>query len=306
MQRLLYLAFLTACGGNGHHDDLFPDIDGGAGGVDGGGMGVDAPPPHTAVPCTGTGIGAACNPLTQCRTGSLPDACGSTNPSLPENGCFGYDTYSCAAVTTEQLALTDRAVPKSDTTGKPYLNGCAPGFIPLFYAGTGSTQTLCSGLCAALETDNTPARKNNGLGDPAAPAKLPFDDMAYTGNATCAVGKKGSEPSSRCRFLWPYLVDDATGDVPATFSGSPFLDTLGVCMAIGRFMVDTNNDSVPDAQYPDCATLPPRSAATPGAYDDAADWGCLKYASSGRVAPQLRDVWIPPREALKLERHVLE
>jgi hypothetical protein len=246
-----------------------------------------------------------CDPLTQCtHEAPAADACSSANTSAPTRGCYGYDEFSCAPAAASTLALTDRQPPRTNSAGNPFLNGCAPGFIPLFFAMTGSTMTLCTGMCAALEVDNTPAHANNGLGDPSAAAKLPTQAKARIGNATCEIGKKGSEASSRCLFMWPYVEDDATGDIPPSFM--PYVDTLGVCMSIDRFMYDSNNDQVPDMPRPDCKDLPPRSASTPADFDDAADWGCQKRANSARVAPALRDVWIPRGEPMPIVRHAFD
>lgn len=245
-----------------------------------------------------------CDPLTQCtHEAPAATACSSTDASAPNRGCYGYEKFSCAPASPATLALTDRQPPRTNSSGNPFLNGCAPGFVPFFYAMTGSTTTLCTGLCAALEVDNTPAHANNGLGDPSAPAKLPSQPKARIGNATCEAGKKGSEASSRCLFMWPYIESDQ-GDIPASFT--PYVDTLGLCMAIDRFMYDSNSDQVPDAPRPDCSTLPPRSAATPTNFDDAADWGCQKLVNSSARAHAVRDAWIPRGEPVPIVRHVLE
>ena len=217
-----------------------------------------------------------CDPLTQvAATGSPTAACGSTTPTSPNQGCYGFDEFSCATVLANALTLTDRTIPPQFVT-----NACAPGFMPLLYADTGSMTATCNGLCAALETDNTPAHVNNSKGDPAALGKLPTAAAPVAGDATCAIGKKGSEATSDCRFLWIYLVD-INGDVPATFL--PYADTLGVCFARAHYKYDSNNDgqlTAADLTQPDCNTLPPRSAATTGAYDDAADFGCQKIIHS--------------------------
>lgn len=245
-----------------------------------------------------------CDPLTQdLAVGTNKIACGSPIPTAPSMGCYGFSSFVCTSTETTPLTATDRQPPRTNSQGNPFLNGCAPGFIPLFYSMTGSTQALCTGFCAALETDNTAAHMNNGLGNTAAFAKLPTQPAPIAGNGTCAAGKKGSVSSSRCKFIWPFLEDQ--GELPDDFEASPLLDTLGVCMAISFFSYDHDqNTGTPNIAYPDCNTLPPRSAATPGDADDAADWGCLRLANSMQ-APALRDLEIittrPP-----LVRHVLE
>ncbi|HEY4183261.1 MAG TPA: hypothetical protein VGM90_40840 [Kofleriaceae bacterium] len=220
----------------------------------------------------------SCDPLTQ-RVGTT-EACGSPTPSTPTKGCYGYGEFSCAPVPANTLTRTDRQAPSTNASGNPYLNGCAPGFIPFFYDQTGSTVTLCSGTCAALEIDNTAAHSGNQLGSATALGKLPTGSTAVAGNSTCATGKKGSLPSSTCVFMWTYVEDD-NGDLPAAFT--PWADKLGVCMAISQFKYDANGDGTAETPYPACATLPPRSAATPGDFDDAADFGCQLLSHSQLV-----------------------
>lgn len=259
----------------------------------------------------------ACDPLTQeLKVGTNTAACGSTTaPEMPNKGCYGYDDYSCAPAGATQLTLTDRMPPRTNASGNPYLNGCAPGFIPLFYEMTGSTVTLCSGFCSALEVDNTtigtltPADRDDG--DATALGKLPTSPAPVAGDATCGALKKGSRPSSTCRFMWPYLIDDTTGELPVAFDMN-YKDTMGVCMAIEYFQYDTNNDMMPDAPYPSCTILPRRSTATTGDADDAADWGCQKlensmFASTGKpsVNSSLRDVRMPKQSEMEIVRHNL-
>ena len=93
------------------------------------------------------------------------------------------------------------------------------------------------------------------------------------------INKKGSEAQQDCVFLWTFLTT-APG-VPGT---SQYNETLGVCFGYTHFKFDSNNDMVPDTTFPACETLPPRSAGTPGTFDDAADFGCQKIANSMKPA----------------------
>jgi hypothetical protein len=249
-----------------------------------------------------------CDPLTQAlKVGTSTAACGSPTPDMPSKGCYGYDQFGCAPTGPSSWTLTDRTMPRTNAAGNPYLNGCAPGFIPLFFEQTGSTRTLCTGFCAALEIDSTAPHVGNVKGDATALGKLPTSPAAVAGDATCNANKKGSEASSSCRFLWPYLVDGSTGELPLAFDQSIHRDTLGVCMAIAYFLYDSDNDMIPDASYPDCATLPPRSATTMGTADDAADWGCqlransMMFATSGKPRA-LQDIRIGALETVQLAR----
>ena len=84
--------------------------------------------------------------------------------------------------------------------------------------------------------------------------------------------------ASGCQFMWPFNVDDA-----GMLKDTPYNDTLGICIALAHYQYDSNGDGTLDTTLPDCKTLPPRSAATTGKFDDAADWGCQKVANSMMV-----------------------
>lgn len=261
----------------------------------------------------------SCDPLTQnLKIGTAPAnlACGSPMPTAPTKGCYGYDSYSCAPVSTATLTLTDRTEPRTNGAGNPYLNGCAPGFIPLFFEGTGSMKTLCSGFCAALEADNRDAAHIAAVkGDATALGKLPADPAPVVNKSTCAANQKGSAGNSHCKFLWPFLVENNM--LPMQFEEGPYLDTLGVCMLIDQFNYDNDMDpATPNVNYPSCATLPPPTASADD--DDAGDWFCAKVSSlvppafnSGSKYPSnpaMRDIRLPKREDMQLEitRHKLQ
>ncbi|HEY4056302.1 MAG TPA: hypothetical protein VGM39_06820 [Kofleriaceae bacterium] len=256
-----------------------------------------------------------CDPLTQdLKIGAKKTACGSTTATMPDKGCYGFTEFSCGPVVS-QVGNTkvDRQPPLANAGGNPYFNGCSPGFMPMFYEMTGSTKTLCSGLCAALETDNTPAHVNNGKGDANAMGKLPADATATVGHATCVTGIKGSEDSSQCHFAWPlFIKDDGTFD--QSFQNGPYFNTLGVCMAIARFQYDSDGNTTPDTGYPNCKDLPPNSATTTTDFDDASDWGCQTFAhtplslrtdGARRVNSMLGDARAPTNAVMALARHEL-
>ncbi|MBA3463237.1 MAG: hypothetical protein H0T46_24990 [Deltaproteobacteria bacterium] len=230
-----------------------------------------------------------CDPLTQdLKIGTNKTACGSMMPTMPDKGCYGYGEYSCSGVAPTvsnavAVTLTDRVAPAGD-----YLNACAPGFMPLLIAETGVMTGLCNGLCAALEADSTKPTTVE-IGDATALAKNPTGAAPAAGNATCETGKRGSaaDGPQTCRFLWIYNVDDA-GMLEIT----DYTDKMGVCFSRQKYRYDSNNDGMlnaMDATTPRCspgpagsgiAGLPPRSAATAGKYDDAADFFCQKVANS--------------------------
>lgn len=257
----------------------------------------------------------ACDPLTQdVKVGTNKTACGSPMPTAPTLGCYGYEDFSCSGVAptvanAAALMLRDRQPPAGN-----YLNACAPGYIVLLISETGSMTGVCDGYCAALEVDNTkPAA--NAIGDAAALGKFPTDAAPVAGGATCKVdaqkGRGGAvADKSRCVFMWPYNVDDA-----GMLKDTPYVDKLGICMGIKHYQYDANGDGTPETAYPDCATLPPRSAATTGNFDDAADWGCQLVANSMltkadgkkaiQVSPALRDQRLVSLKRVELAPHVL-
>ena len=271
----------------------------------------------------------ACDPLTQdIKVGTVTQACGSVSATMPTKGCYGYDDYSCAPAGMSVYALTDRMAPRTNASGNPYLNGCAPGFIPFFYEMTGSTVTKCTGLCAALEVDNTaqpppaaglfpgqatetrttltPAQRDDGYD--MAVGKMPTLAKA-AGDAVCSSTKKGSRPSSMCKYIWPYVADRTTGELPPIFAAGPLLDTLGVCQAIEFFKYDADGDMTPETLFPDCKVLPRLTADTMD--QDAADWGCQKFSNSqfiggkAKLNPALSDMRVPKDLALEIVRHNL-
>ncbi|MGE0867264.1 MAG: hypothetical protein AB7P03_01790 [Kofleriaceae bacterium] len=254
-----------------------------------------------------------CDPLTQCETSATPNACGSTNGAQPDRGCYGFDETSCGRVDPATLSLTDRKAPLTTMDGEPRFDGCAPGFMAFFLESTASMTTLCSGLCAAADTDSTPALAVNEKGDPNAFGKLPGDVKPAKGHATCDIGVKGSELSSVCVFAWQFALDD-DGELLITEQTA---DKLGICMAVKHFKYDADGNGFPEADFPACGSLPPRSSMTTGPFDDAMDWGCYDWTTMTSSALRARSA--RPRSPLAgavrigllkgdapLTRHVLE
>lgn len=273
----------------------------------------------------------ACDPLTQdLKIGAVTAACGSPMATMPTKGCYGYDDYSCAPAGMPVYALTDRATPRTNAAGVPYLNGCAQGFIPFFYEMTGSTKTLCTGLCAPLEVDNTnqpppavgvfpgavenrttltPAQRDKGYDR--AIGKLPTT-LKAAGDAVCSPGKKGSRPTSTCKYIWPFLVDRTTMKLPMQFENGALLDTLGVCQALENFTWDHDMMPATDPmRVPDCTTLPRHVNGDMNPVpDDAADWDCQKFSNSQFIGGKpVRNEWlrssarIPTDLPLEIVRH---
>ena len=232
-----------------------------------------------------------CDPWTQkAKIGANPDACGSTSQTAPTKGCYGVEKFSCSRVApfdaanhklpnATALTLTDRQPPAG-----AYSNACAPGYMAVLIAETGVTTGICDGLCAALESDNTPANSavERMKGDATVLAKYPTAAAPAAGEATCNPGKRGKDPDSRCKFLWPFRVDRTTGMLTDT----PTTNTMGICQGISHYKWDSNNSGAIDAgddfqtgtiaPATPCNMLPKRTAATTMSGDDAMDFQCQK------------------------------
>lgn len=234
-----------------------------------------------------------CDPWTQkAKIGANPDACGSPNLTAPTRGCYGVEKFSCSRVApfdaqnhklpnAQALMLVDRQPPAGN-----YSNACAPGYMAILRSEAGSMTAVCAGLCAALESDSTPA--NNAVarlkGDPSVLAKYPTSAQPAAGEATCNQGKRGTPADSVCKFLWPFRVTQQ-GELAITDT----IDTMGVCFSPSQYTWDSNMDGTitqmlptgpgqdqPQTTAPACNTLPKRTTATTATYDDAMDFQCQK------------------------------
>lgn len=201
-----------------------------------------------------------CDPLNQnllAGTGATA-ACGSTNPAQPNKGCYTFDfeTFSCAPVSMTTLAKTDRVEPVLSPSGNPFVNGCAPGYVPFFFSMTGSMTVLCTGLCASGEISNVTAEKANDTGRDAATAKLVTSAAPAVGDGLCVAAKKGSASggTQNCVMLWGFLADANGNPGPSQYNFD-----VGVCFSFTQFQFDSNNDMTPDMTFPNCNALPKTS-----------------------------------------------
>jgi hypothetical protein len=178
-----------------------------------------------------------CNPLTQVRLSDGAPACGSANPDAPNLGCYGAPgrngrttTFFCAPA--GDATYTHRVVARGPASGGAYLNGCAPGYLPLLAAQTGSSETVCVALCTPGATSIGSTADRQGV----APATCP------------AAGATAAE--EECRFWW-FLEDLESTPL------SPWTNTLGFCFDPTRYTYD--DDQIPETPAvatPSCATLP--------------------------------------------------
>jgi hypothetical protein len=260
-------------------------------------------------------VAGACDPKCDALNQNLTSgagntaACGSTDPATPNVGCYGsrrFSNWSCAAVVEDTiLDATDREAPFSEN-GQFFVNSCAPGYTILIAGMTGSQTPVCSGLCAAGNISNVAAEAANDTGVDAATAKLVRNAAPAAGDGLCVAAKKGSASGGpqNCAFLWTFTINGMNVEI-----APEYLDNLGFCFSFNQYQFDSDGDMTPDQNFPDCKTLPKRSAATPGDSDDAADFGCQTLAESmfdsrPTVNPMLRDLRVG-LDDLKIAPHKL-
>jgi hypothetical protein len=233
-----------------------------------------------------------CDPLTQkLKVGTTNlEACGSPSPTAPNATCVpsrGFLSFHCAPSGNIVYNNTDRKPPLTDSAGRPYGNGCAPGYIPFYFMdASGSMTTWCSGLCAPMKVDATIAAQaehtTDNQGDKTALGKLIADAAPVAGHAVCTPTVKGasdiqSSKGQDCRFLW-YPLAGGGGD-PNMASMSPFNDSLGVCFAYEKFLtviVEGMTQRLPEKS---CAELPV-TAPDGDPYGSAKESGCYSLADS--------------------------
>lgn len=195
----------------------------------------------------GDGLGfcePTCDPVTQERTFDGAAACGSTDPMNPNRGCYGYNTFTCASVSSLALTQRHRDVAFGPSPGAAYANGCAPGYIPLLRE-YGGQDPLCIALCRPAET----SKGNTANEDGVAP------------NTCAARGATGV--SAECRFL--HFVENRSDPswVPSAWS-----NTVGFCLDYDLYAYDHDmNPGTADVTYPSCGSIDAGSS-------ESIDWGC--------------------------------
>ena len=189
-----------------------------------------------------------CNPLKQTRDYDGAAACGSPTPTSPALGCYGKSVFTCAKVVyPNNKADAPAAGPAS---GGFYLNGCAPGYLPVLTSTTGSTQTICAALCQPGPTSVGTTAQAAGV--------TPY---------TCPAA--GAAAPHECRYWW-WLQNTTSASFPDALS-----NTMGFCIDYTKYTGDkTGAGTTP---YPSCTAL----SATAHTYDatltDAQYWGCQPY-----------------------------
>jgi len=192
-----------------------------------------------------------CNPLTQTRSFDQAPACGSPEPGSPSLGCYGYPDFpfTCSPAGDPYYGAGAEAPLAPD--GAAYLNGCAPGYLPIQYASSDSTTIVCVAMCEPGPTSlQNPANAKGRVGSP----------------HTCPA--KGAGGSYECRYWW-YLEDTGAATFPSTFS-----NTLGYCYDYTKFSYDRDGNGSLDTPMPSCTTLSSSAHTFDSYWTDDVMWGC--------------------------------
>jgi hypothetical protein len=192
-----------------------------------------------------------CNPLTQARDYDGAAACGSPTPASPTLGCFGKSVFTCSKIVYPNNKSDAPAAGPS--SGGFYLNGCAPGYLPVLTAATGSTQQICVALCQPGPTSQ------------AAPA-----NAGGVTPSTCAAA--GAAPPHECRYWW-WLENTSLSSFPDALS-----NTIGFCMDYTKYTGDKSGaGTVP---YPSCTALSTTAHTYDATLTDTQYWGCEPYPAT--------------------------
>lgn len=229
-----------------------------------------------------------CDPLTQ-RHLAPPnaEACGSTDPAMPNVGCYTSDfvDFTCARVPMMAKGKINYDTAYGPSAGTAFVNGCEAGYVPGIRKASGSMDVACMGLCAAKKTDRTLI--TNADGDIAALGKLHNQPAPRMLDATCQVGRKGTsatgDTNDECRFAWFFNVGQ-DGTVPE----SMYNDTLGLCFRPKLYNYDDDgNAGTPNIPFPSCTELPPTTRDAMGNITPPANCTCDPMTGcSGMGCPQ--------------------
>ena len=178
-----------------------------------------------------------CNVLTQVRDSDGEEACGSTDPLMPNRGCYGFPSGSAAPTDFSCTGAGDLGH-REVVTPPIYTNSCLPGAIPMLRESSGSMQVVCIAPCAPLTINNTqPAEARDG----AEPHSCPQMPLAVgVMNPARATGA-----GERCQHLWFW--EDAATVLSAASNG------VGFCVDFTRYEWD--HDQMP-ATPAEAWTLP--------------------------------------------------
>jgi hypothetical protein len=215
-------------------------------------------------------------------------------------GCYGFPSFgtppqtgwSCTTDIHYTTSLVHR-VQCTTTTGCAdsgptiYVNSCNQGYLPMLRESATLTTVVCVALCKP---------KNCYAGNCGANNEDQLGEAPHRCNAIDARGTFDTSPGGEhCAFSWFFEVDDQN-----TFLRSPTSDTVGFCFDHSKYLYDSNGDTVNDAPFPPCASLP--NGQGQGTALGAGDVGCVDTANAGvnfvgkpRKRPDLRPLYNPTR-----------
>lgn len=235
------------------------------------------------------------------RTGTACGSDGSASGSgfIYNKGCYGYPNgrfgktqWTCSgqvAPSRFHRTACDTTVHTGDrfscanSSGNPYLNGCASGYEPIFIDSEGSSQTDCIAMCAPATcynagtgttsnpmcgTADANAAGNNGSGH--ACKNTNVQSVTFT-NTTATVN------GEQCFYSWLFEFD-ANG----AFVMSDTSDTVGFCFDHSKYKYDptggSNNNTVVMACYNWGLGSNGYNVGSSGL--DATSWGCVDTATA--------------------------
>jgi hypothetical protein len=200
-----------------------------------------------------------CDPLTNQRSDGAARCGGTTDANgVATQTCVGLpDTvsvFTCAP--TRNPTRTSDAPAYEPGLGGAYLDGCAPGFLPLLYKDTPSgiagdeMAIICVAYCEPGATSKeAPAN---------AAGKVGSDD-------TCP--KKGAAGTHECRYWWFFETDSKPT--------SKYSNGLGYCFDYAKYQYDpTAKGAPPTMQDPSCTTLSSTAHTFDPLITDDIFWGC--------------------------------
>jgi hypothetical protein len=200
---------------------------------------------NASAPVAYGGCSPQCNPLTQARLTDGAPACGSPDPAFPTLGCYGMPSQTAKA----SVFTCARAGSLANTQGVPaaiggqvYVNGCAPGYLPLLVAQTGSTEVICVALCSPADTYLGNSANRQGV----SPYSCPDEGATQT--------------TQECRYWW-WIEGGGAAQTAVTAA-------LGFCFDDSRYSLGE-----PPIPAPSCATLSASDTNGDGTPDDM-EWGC--------------------------------
>ena len=242
-------------------------------GGDGGHVGADAHPGDGFAPFIDASVpdNGICNALDD--NDFLGSASHPGSACTASRGCYGEfasgktTQWRCASPLTG-LTHGARCLNDCASTTGPYVNGCAPGYVPLLLETTGTTTVICSALCKP---------GNTYLGNPG--TQFPAGQAPHrcsTGDAR-GVFKTATTTTNgdHCAFLSRFELDD-TGTLPQVPT-----DDIGICYDHTRYRF--NNQELPR-----CASLPDGYGS--GDALGAADLGCVDSSHDAMSSARRRHV----------------